>query len=274
MLPTSTPAQRRIPFGGWLWALILLGWCGMGAWLLIGGGLAGYLHPRMTPFVIIASIAFGLLGIVTAAKSWAGKGAAAPHPGHALFLVPLLLSVVGGPRGLDESAVVNRLLKGMSVGGGPGAGMGSSLAAGSTVFRSIDELLSSIGPDGLIRLEDWSYEALIADMGANPDKYDGRRVALLGFAFRPPVLPAQRLYVTRFLITCCVADAEPLGLLVEGAAAAGFEDYDWLTAEGVMGITMAPNPYTGKDERVVILMADTLRAAEKPVSAYLFPFQL
>jgi putative membrane protein len=76
------------------------------------------------------------------------------------------------------------------------------------------------------------------------------------------------------LVTCCVADAEPLGLLTELPDAATFADYAWLRIEGTLDLITAPNPYTGKDEEVPILRAVKVKEVEKPISAFIFPVDI
>ncbi|HEY9634728.1 MAG TPA: TIGR03943 family protein [Coleofasciculaceae cyanobacterium] len=48
-----------------------------------------------------------------------------------------------------------------------------------------------------------------------PDSYTGQPVKVKGFAVYPPNLPSQYLIISRFVITCCAADAYPVGLPVK-----------------------------------------------------------
>lgn len=254
--------RKPLLLGSAIWSLILVGWGILILVFLVSGGMLRYLHPRMLPFAVLSAVIFLILGLLGGYNAFNGKGSSAPRAGYALFLVPLLLSAFGGPRGLDERAVVNRLLSG---GGG-----GSSTES----INSLDELLESIGPDGVIPFEDWSFYNLSSDLNANPARYQGRTISMTGFSFRPSILPDDRLYLTRFLITCCVADAEPLGLLTELNNASKFADYAWLRIEGVIDLATAPNPYTGKDEEVPVLRAVKVEEVEKPISAYIFPVDI
>lgn len=246
-------------FGGLAWGAILLAWSGYIAWLFSRGSLNTYLHPRMTPFALAAMIGFAVLGIVALTRALAGKGPALPKLGFALFVIPVALASAAGPRALSEAAAGQRVMK------------SGGLKASS--FASVDEYLASLGPGDPIVFEDWSHAGLIGAIAADPAAFVGRSAELVGFAFRPNTTPQDRLYVTRFLVTCCVADAEPLGLLMEGADAAGFQNYSWLRSKGVIELATVPNPYTGKDELVPLLRASLAEAAPKPFAEYLFPGQ-
>lgn len=48
-----------------------------------------------------------------------------------------------------------------------------------------------------------------------PDAYKGQSVKVQGFAVHPQELPSQYLMISRFVITCCAADAYPVGLPVK-----------------------------------------------------------
>jgi putative membrane protein len=254
--------RKPLSRGSAIWSLILIGWAVLILAFLLRGDMLNYLHPRMLPFAALSAVIFLILGMLGGYNAINGRGSNVPRAGYALFMIPLLLSAVGGPRGLDEAAVVNRLLS-------TGAGVSNKAS-----IESLDQLLESIGPHGVIPFEDWSFFALSTDLKANPSRYVGRTISMTGFSFRPPTLPGDRLYLTRFLITCCAADAEPLGLLTELSGAAGFADYAWLYIEGTLDLTTAPNPYTGKDETVPILRAVTVTEVEKPIAAFIFPVDI
>ena len=48
-----------------------------------------------------------------------------------------------------------------------------------------------------------------------PDAYTGQAVKVQGFVVHPPELSSQYLMISRFVITCCAADAYPVGLPVK-----------------------------------------------------------
>ena len=48
-----------------------------------------------------------------------------------------------------------------------------------------------------------------------PDAYTGQKVKVQGFVVHAPNLPPNYLIISRFVITCCAADAYPVGLPVK-----------------------------------------------------------
>jgi uncharacterized repeat protein (TIGR03943 family) len=68
-----------------------------------------------------------------------------------------------------------------------------------------------------------------------PDAYTGQKVKVQGFVIHAPNLPEQYFLLSRFVITCCAADAYPVGLPVKLKESR--KDYPadtWLEVEGQM----------------------------------------
>lgn len=70
-----------------------------------------------------------------------------------------------------------------------------------------------------------------------PDAYKGEPVALKGFVMHPEEWPDDHIMVSRFVLTCCAADAYPVGLPVklgEGQSRGDYPVDSWLEIEGEM----------------------------------------
>jgi len=73
-----------------------------------------------------------------------------------------------------------------------------------------------------------------------PDEYEGQAADVSGFAIHLPELPDDYMLISRFILTCCAADAYPVGLPVklggegiEGDRAAYPAD-EWFQVKGSM----------------------------------------
>ena len=63
--------------------------------------------------------------------------------------------------------------------------------------------------------------------------YAGKKVDVVGFVFHPKGTPPDVLYVSRFRITCCSVDAQPLGVPVYSPGwQEKFEEDSWVHAVG------------------------------------------
>ncbi len=255
-----------IAYGTAAWAAILLAWALWMLRLLASGEVLLYLHPRMKIFVWFAVLGFLVLSATTAWSALRGRGRRAPRAGYAVFLVPLVLAIAGGPRALGADAADTRLMRISS----PAAPLTPS---GPSAGRTLESILASTAPGSVLFFEDDFHSAMAADMAATPDRYEGRRLSLVGFAHRVPGLPADQVFLTRLLITCCAADAEPVGVLASWPSAAELKGGEWMRVTGVAKRTAYRNPYTGKDSSISMILVDEVVPGEKPASPYLYPGQ-
>lgn len=67
----------------------------------------------------------------------------------------------------------------------------------------------------------------------DPDFYEGKKVDVVGFVFHPRGAPEDVFYVSRFRVTCCAVDAQPLGMPVHSPGWKDeFEADDWVRVTG------------------------------------------
>jgi putative membrane protein len=78
-------------------------------------------------------------------------------------------------------------------------------------------------------------------------------------------LPADQFLISRFVISCCAADAFAVGIPVQWGSASEFEANTWVQVEGLVEAT----EFNGlKTPLVLASNVETVRAPEQP---YLFP---
>jgi uncharacterized repeat protein (TIGR03943 family) len=101
-----------------------------------------------------------------------------------------------------------------------------------------------------------------------PDAYTGQKVKVQGFVVYPKDLPTDYFLLSRFVLTCCAADAYPISLPVKlpsGQGAQGREAYKpdtWLEIEG----QMMTAELDGK--RQLTIAATTLKPIPEPQKPY------
>lgn len=96
-----------------------------------------------------------------------------------------------------------------------------------------------------------------------PDAYSGDPVNVDGFVVYPPDLPDDYLMISRFIITCCAADAYPVGLpvKVKGDRTA-FPADDWFRVQG----SMATETLNG--QRQLVIQGESLESIPTPRNPY------
>ncbi|MBW4565472.1 MAG: TIGR03943 family protein [Mojavia pulchra JT2-VF2] len=98
-----------------------------------------------------------------------------------------------------------------------------------------------------------------------PDAYTGQKVKVQGFAIHPPEFSKEYLFLARFVITCCAADAYPAGLPVKLTDTRDQYPPDtWLEIEGQM-VTE-----TISDKRQLTIAATSLKKIPQPKNPYIY----
>lgn len=96
-----------------------------------------------------------------------------------------------------------------------------------------------------------------------PDAYTGQKVKVEGFVIHPPQLPDNYLLISRFIITCCAADAYPVGLPVKlTSSRSNFTPDTWLNVQG----EMITETLSGK--RQLVINANSIAPIPEPKNPY------
>jgi uncharacterized repeat protein (TIGR03943 family) len=158
--------------------------------------------------------------------------------------VPLLLAAFLPPQGLAAFSAMQRgpQVAGLSAIHGVGSVRRVSLSVDTNTFT----------------LQDWAG-ALSAD--PNPKDYTGKPVTISGMVLKAAgIAPPGYLMVMRYQVTCCIADARPIGLIARDTSGGAIKNGQWVQVTGVMGATS----YQGSNIAVVEPKAMKLIKAGNP----------
>jgi uncharacterized repeat protein (TIGR03943 family) len=163
-----------------------------------------------------------------------------------LFIIalPLVLGWLVPPQPLGAGAIGNREI---------GIGTLSSVAAPGS-----NENMGLVA--GEKNIMDWLNEFQHQDLSA----YVGQEAHIIGFVYRDERFTADTFMVGRFILSCCVADAAPIGLVVQTADAAHFQTDQWVDVTGHFIV----GTFAGVE--MPILVADTIVETEPPPQPYLY----
>jgi putative membrane protein len=218
----------------------------LGAWavliwfLLASGRNAFYLSTRTEWVVPVAAV---LLTLATVGRL-ASARAAQPEPLRSrelgvmiAMVVPVLLITILPPATLGSFSAGKRSAV---------AGAGFSASAGDIAtgdLTLVDVATAQTTPEG---------ERALA-------KRAGEQVDFIGFVTRYPDTPADEFLLTRYVVSCCVADATVAQVRVVNVTPGAFEDNEWVEVAG----TIYP---IGRE---VIVNASTVDDVPRPERPYL-----
>lgn len=237
--------EEQVDRIAWAKSLILFG---MGIYLtllILTGNLDNYINQRFAWLAGVGALLFFALGCTSLLESLnPRKHAHGHHHYHItwdIILVvafPLLLAVLIPSRSLGIEAVNG----GVSL--NP---VGVANVARSPLDRNI---------------LDWLREF---DRASTPAQFNGTSVDVVGFVYHEPIHPADGFMLARFTMSCCVADAFPIGMPIIAAGAEEYAAGEWLRVQGQLKASAFGGDF------LPVVLADAIEVVDEPRQPYLYP---
>jgi putative membrane protein len=223
-------------------AAVLGAWAVLFWWLLVTGRENFYLSTRTQWVVPVGAILLSLAALGRLATARTRE----PEPVRrreawimAAVVAPVVLIMALPPATLGQFSAGKRSSF-------SSAGIATSAAdIGSGELTLIDVAAAQTTPEG---------EKALAGRA-------GERVAFVGFVTRYDDTPADEMFLTRYVVTCCVADATIAQVRVVNVTPGAFEPNDWVEVTG----TIYP---IGRE---VIVNASEITGVARPERPYLTP---
>jgi uncharacterized repeat protein (TIGR03943 family) len=237
-----------------LWGILLLRY-----WLT--GQLGLLIHPNYNWLTVTA--AFALLGLAgwKGTEIWQRRKSARPadnpqhitllpnHTGSSLLIITALIGLLITPRAFASQTAIQR-------------GVNDAI----TLTQVKPQAFRGVAKPEERTLIEWVRTFQVYP---EPDAYAGQKAKVQGFVVHPDNLPEQYFLLTRFIITCCAADAYPVSLpikLTEGNRR-NYKVDQWFEVEGQM---ITETLQEGKRQAVVQSSSSLIRPIEAPKNPYLY----
>jgi len=215
------------------------------------GDILLYINQRFVVLVFLAGLAFVILAQVLYAERVSSQNEEESTKSFSKsnlwwLSIPILIGFLVPARPLSPTAVANR-----------GISIDAPLSAR---IEDTSDLLS-LSPTERTVL-DWIR---LFSFSENQQQFVGQPVDVTGFVFSDGRLSETQFMVGRFTITCCVADATALGMIVEYPQAAVLKQLGWVRVQGKLDLLE-------RDGRMLpVILAESVEAVAPPAQPYLFP---
>jgi uncharacterized repeat protein (TIGR03943 family) len=222
-----------------------------------------YINERFFGLVLLGAIGFFLLAAVTfmsiaKEESEHGNEDHDHHHDHGhdhpsgnpwtlvITAVPMVLGLLVPAKPLDASVIESRGV-------------------------SNEALISSTGGDAGLELSTPADQRTILDWvrsfnySEDPTEFWGETADVIGFVYHDPRLEPNQFLVSRLAITCCVADAFAIGMVVEWDQASEWPNNTWVHVSGeVQAIKL-------NGATIPLIAAESVKETAEPAQPYLFP---
>ncbi|MEH2138354.1 TIGR03943 family putative permease subunit [Nostoc sp.] len=239
----------------WLDALAITAWGILMVRYWLTNKLNLLIHPNYIWFVVVTGISLIVIGFFKMQELWLRRRrdviANAQHIslfppgwGSALLLIAAILGFIFTPQVFASDKALQR---------GVTADLLGTTRVKPQAFRA------TVSPEER-SLVDW---VRTVNVYPEPDTYTGQKVKVQGFVIHPSDIGKEYLFLARFVLTCCAADAYPVGLPVK--LPNNQEPYSpdtWLEVEG----QMVTENLAGK--RQLTIAATSLKKIPQPQNPY------
>lgn len=265
-------------------ALILLVWGTGILWLAGSGRLSNYLHPSLQPFTVAAGFllillsGFAIMGLATMRRVTAhscacdhghhedhgddphGEGLAGAFIKALVLVTPILVLLSGNADRFTTTTVANRGVV-QDLEKLPSANASAAKAAAKTTVPESSPLKES----GSMPLQviDMLYAL---QMPSYREEFEGKEVEMIA-QYDPMTTgnpKGDRFQAVRMFITCCAADAKPVGVTVRSSAIPKVPEMGWVKITGKPTFPMEGG------KRTAILEASKVEPCDAPAEPFVY----
>lgn len=224
---------------------------------LANGTLFFYINQRFMIYTIFAIVGLVLVAISyrPAARRGEIEREDAPHSHHrlgwgglTLLLLPMVLGVLIPPQPLGAAAMDNREI---SITSQTRSVLPAAVRAAAQKNATDRNLL------------DWLHAFTASPNPAQ--EFAGQPVDIVGFIYHDGRLGVDQVLINRFVVSCCVADASVVSMVVYSPEAAALPNDTWVQVQGIL----QPGDFAGSV--LPVLAADRIVPAPMPDQPYLYP---
>jgi putative membrane protein len=218
---------------------------------LSDGTILFYINHR---FIWLIWLAVAVLGVVIVSYRVTRHSADTySDPAHGLkwhtvgiLLLPVLLGWLVPAKPLGTAAMANRELN---------TSLQTALSVSTGTIRQAVEQRDPT-------LLDW---VRAFQLGPDLTVFVGQTAELTGFVYRRADLGPDTWLLSRFVVTCCVADAMAIGVVVRAPGVVPPENDQWVEVQGQFAVE------TSGGERIPVLVANSVTRIASPQQPYLYP---
>lgn len=219
-------------------AIFLLGYGGYLTYLFFSRKIQLFVHQDYMVLTLVGGIVLVVVGLLNLFANFSKS-----HRTHSnseklrlrdllIVLIPLLLVVIIEPKPLSTATALLR-----------STGLNSDLGI-SRKASKVSQFAINTENRSLL---DWIQ---LFNDAPEPERYKDLKAKLSGFVLKDPALPADYFVISRFVISCCAADARPVGIPVKyDPQKYSFKNDQWIELEGFFDI----DTFQGNRQPVLVL---------------------
>ncbi len=250
---TKSEQHNRVTFAGLVEAFLLLCLAAVIAVVTLSGQYTLFTTPRAFVYLIIASVLLVVLAFC-AACGWFAVSSRDSLRILISIAIPALLIIIP----LQSSQSLSS------------SGFDRYAGGRAIAIRSYNSRLAGLNEKSReIKVKNDDFGLWYDEIDHNLSKYEGYTITITGFVSRDATLGANQFRISRQLMSCCILDMSPFGLVAEYSSSKNLAEHKWVQLRarierGNVGVH-------GYQRAGVVLRVISLRSTQAPTGYFYRP---
>lgn len=280
--------QYKINLNVGLKVLLLIGFASFYIHTIYTETVRQYVHPRIIPYMIFASIVMVIIAILLLGELFKEKNGKINSWPLIFFVIPLIMGFSFPAKTFDSSTRTSKDIY-ISSEKSISANKENPIQPSKQDVKPIEnntetqdntENLDLNGLDtknetedeiilhnGVVEMNSDNFYQCLNVISENIDKYEGMLIEVVGFVFKDNDGFSDNEFVpARFMMVCCAADMVPIGFLCHYGDTQKLNQDSWVKVTG----TIEKGQFQG--ETIPIIEAVDVQKTDKPINDYVYPY--
>lgn len=228
--------------------------------IIINGKVLLYVHPRIKPFIILAMIAMPIIALCSIKEGNNNNRKKVKLYSYGIYLIPIVLGAFINSVEIDSTAVKSIEITSPKL---------------TEVVEDDTNLYETQGnpseksikiENDIIKITTDNYVSSLDEILNNPNQYADKNIEIDGFVYKDDTINENQFVVGRFMMVCCAADTQIVGLLAEYPGAKNFSNDTWVKVKG----KLATGVYSGDQE--IVIAVESIEIDDNPDKNYVYPY--
>lgn len=224
--------------------------------IIINGKVLLYVHPRIKPFIILAMIAMPIIALFSIKEGNNSKRKKVKLYSYGIYLIPIVLGFFINFVEIDSTTVKSTEITSTKV----------SDNTNLDKTEGYDSKKEIKIENNVIEITTENYMSSLDEILTNPNKYADKNIEIDGFVYRDETMKENQFVVGKFVMVCCAADTQVVGLLSEYPGAKNFDNDTWVKVKG----KLATGVYSGNQE--IVIDVESIERDNNPDKSYVYPY--
>lgn len=268
--------MRKLNLNVMIKILILLGFSIFYLKIIISKEILLYVNPRIIPFSIFGMISMFIISLFLILDSLKTQKKKVKFKNYIIFILPLIIIFFMQNTTINSFNITSKInLSNAQLNFNSNNNYNTN--SNTPKFNKLDKENNIFSQNytnskniklenNIIEVNVKNFISSLDEILKNPDKYNNKQVHITGFVFRDEFSKKNDFIIGRFLMACCSADMQIVGIKCIGDNLESYDDNTWVNINGKI------KKITNDENESCIITIEDIEKDSNPDTSYVYPF--